>query len=40
MAPFLDAGNRDPQNYREGIPPNDESVQRITFQVWLPYHWR
>jgi uncharacterized protein len=40
MVPFLDAGNRDPQNFREGIQPNDEPVRRITFQVWLPYHWR
>ena len=40
MVPFLEAGNRDPLNYREGIQPNDEPVRRITFQVWLPYHWR
>jgi len=37
LVPFLEAGNLDPRNTREGIQPNTEPVTHITFQVWLPF---
>lgn len=37
MVPFFDAGNRDPNNYRDGFSLNDEPVTNISYQVWLPY---
>ena len=37
LVPFYEAGNRDPDIYRDGVWPNSERVARITYQVWLPY---
>lgn len=40
LVPFFEAGNRDPQAYREGVWPNTEVATNITYQVWLPYQWK
>lgn len=37
LVPFMNAGNKDPLNYREGIQPNSEPVTHLTYKVWLPY---
>jgi hypothetical protein len=37
LVPFLEAGVRDPRNFREGIQPNSEAVTHIAYQVWLPF---
>jgi hypothetical protein len=37
LVPFFEAGNRDPDCYRDGVWPNEETSRRITYQVWLPY---
>jgi hypothetical protein len=37
LVPFFEAGNQDPENYRDGVWPNTEPATRVTYQVWLPY---
>jgi hypothetical protein len=39
LLPFYAAGNKDAQNFKEGIHPNYERVSHITYQVWLPYRF-
>jgi DUF1680 family protein len=40
LVPFFDAGNRDPDCYRDGIWGIGQDHQsRVVFQVWLPYVW-
>ena len=37
LVPFFEAGNRDPNCYRDGVFKAREHVPNITYQVWLPY---
>jgi hypothetical protein len=37
LVPFLEAGNRDPDNYRDGVSWNIEPARNVTYQVWLPF---
>jgi DUF1680 family protein len=37
MVPFYEAGNREAGVYQVGVFPNNERVQKVTYQVWLPY---
>lgn len=37
LVPFFEAGNREPDVYRDGFFTNSEPARRITYQVWLPY---
>ena len=37
MVPFYEAGNREADVYQVGVFPNNERVQKVTYQVWLPY---
>jgi DUF1680 family protein len=40
LIPFFDAGNRDPDRYRDGIwNIGQDNPYRVAFQVWLPYVW-
>ena len=37
LVPFFEAGNRDPENYKDGVWSNSEPATRVIYQVWLPY---
>ncbi len=38
LVPFFDAGNRDPDAYRDGYWTNsNDPAKKISYQVWLPY---
>lgn len=37
LVPFFEAGNKDPDCYRDGVARNWEPVTNVTYQVWLPY---
>ena len=37
LVPFFEAGNRDPDSYRDGVSSNVEPATKVTYQVWLPY---
>ncbi len=36
LVPFYQAGNSDPDSYRDGVWNNREVYRRATYQVWLP----
>ena len=37
LVPFFEAGNRDPDSYRDGVSSYAEPATKVTYQVWLPY---
>lgn len=40
LVPFFEAGNRDPECYRDGVWSNREPATNVSYQVWLPYSCR
>lgn len=37
LVPFFEAGNREPDNYRDGIATRWEAARNVTYQIWMPY---
>ncbi len=39
LVPFFEAGNKDPDCYRDGVSRHSEPALNVTYQVWLPYRY-
>jgi len=37
LVPFFEAGNRDPDCYKDGVSRHSEPALNVTYEVWLPY---